>query len=55
LRVVKLKTFLFDKNMNDSTLIDQEVNDALDNPISILFSISYMDFKPFIMKYILKC
>jgi hypothetical protein len=35
------------------TVIDQEAKNALDDPVSNC-SIPYTDFKPFIMKYILK-
>ena len=35
-------------------VVDQEAKNALDNPISNC-SIPYTKFKPFIVKYILKC
>ena len=39
--------------IHGNTLVDQEAKDALDKPISNC-SIPYTDFKPFIMKCILK-
>ena len=39
--------------INGNTVVDQEAKDALDDPISNC-SIRYRDFKPFIVKYILK-
>jgi hypothetical protein len=36
------------------TVVDQEAKAALENPIS-LSPIPYTDFKPFVMKYILRC
>ena len=39
--------------IHGNTLVDQEAKDALDKPISNC-SIPYTDFKPFIIKYILK-
>jgi hypothetical protein len=38
--------------IHGNTVVDQETNDALDDPISNC-SIPYTDFKPFIIKYIL--
>ena len=38
------------KGIHGNTVVDQEAKDALDNPSSI----TYSDFKPSIMKYILK-
>jgi hypothetical protein len=41
------------KGFVGNTVVDQEATGALDDPISNC-SIPYTDFKPFIMKYILK-
>jgi len=39
--------------IHGNTLVDQEAKNALDNPVSNC-SILYIDFKSFLMKYILK-
>jgi hypothetical protein len=44
---------LFVIGIHGSTIVDQEANDTWDVPISNC-SIPFTDFKPFIMKYILK-
>jgi hypothetical protein len=41
-------------HIHGNTVVDQEAKNTLDDPVSNC-SIPYTDFKPFIMKYILKC
>jgi hypothetical protein len=46
-------TWIHHIGIHGNTVVDQEAKDALDDPISNC-SIPYIDFKTFIMKYILK-